>query len=140
MKGKTNKLLAAVALLLCCTTTSAKSLVIELNNGLKIFYVITKEAQPRMVIAQDGTFMLNTRLYSFSDVKSFHVQNEDYSGEKNTEDAIVLIQDDSVQMTGNTGVFTLDGRRVSDKADLSQLKPGTYVISNGKQTFKIVKP
>ncbi len=140
MKGKISKLLAAAALLLCCATANAKSLVIELNNGLKIFYVITKEAQPRMVIAQDGTFTLNTRLFSFADVKGFHVQNEDYSGEKGTEDAIAVIQDDMVKMADKAGVYTLDGKRVSDKADLGRLKPGTYVISNGKQTFKIVKP
>lgn len=140
MKGRASKLLAAAALLLCCAAANAKSLVIELNNGMKIFYVITKEAQPRMVIARDGTFLLNTRQYSFGDVRSFHVQQEDYSGEKGTEDGIAVIEDGRVRMAGKAGVYTLDGRRVSERADLGRLKPGTYVISDGKRTFKIVKP
>jgi len=120
-------------------SASGKSVVIMLNSGTKIYYKISSDAPPRMVIADDGTFALNTKTYTFSNVKGFCISSEDYTGESGTVDGIVNIDDKSVAMKGEPRIYSLDGRLVKKGSDLTGLKPGTYVITNGTTTLKIQK-
>ncbi len=138
IKQRTLLLLIAMAFSpLVCT---AKSLVINLSNGTSIYYKLSSEAPPRMVMQQDGTFTLNTALYSFSEVESFEISATDYSGEEDTADGIASISNGQVTMTGKVSIYTLDGKLVNATGNLQSLSRGTYIITNGTRTFKIVKP
>ncbi len=121
------------------TGAEAKSLVITLNDGTQVYYLISNDNPPRMVIADDGTFTLNSQDYTFSNVKCFAYSSTDYSGEKGTVDGIVQMDDKSLTMKGNVRVYTLDGRLVSEGGSLTSLKAGTYVVTDGTTTLKILK-
>ncbi len=121
-------------------STSAKSLVITLNSGTRVYYLLSKDTPPQMVIADDGTFTLNSQGYSFSDVKCFFVSDSDFSGEGGTLDGIVSIDEKrNVLTSGKTRIYSLDGRLVSEGNSLSALKKGTYIITDGISTLKIQK-
>ncbi len=137
---KRNKLLTVLALTMACASIQAKSLVIKLNNGMQVFYKMTKEQSPRMVIANDGTFTLNTTDYNFSDVKSFFISDTDFQGDPNTTNGIAVVEKNIVDMQGKVSVYTLDGKVLNTKGNLRNLPAGTYIISNGTRTFKIQKP
>ncbi len=142
MKAKNRRWLLFLELALCfCPQTSpAKSLVINLTNGTSIYYKLTSDAPPRMVIQSDGTFTLNTAEYNFSDVESFEISATDYNGDEGTTDAVVGINDGQVGMEGEPRIYSMDGRMVRSDGNMQTLPKGIYVISNGKNTFKIMKP
>lgn len=140
-----NKLIRPLFLclvLLASASMSGKSLVITLNKGTRVYYKITTDAPPTMAIAQDGTFTLNGQDYNFADVKSFSISATDYAGEKGTVDGIVALDEKRLDMRGDVRIYTLDGRLAGqgkDGYDMSGLKPGMYVITNGVNTLKIQK-
>ncbi len=118
----------------------AKSVVITLTSGTQVYYQLSSDNPPVMVIADDGTFTLNCQEYAFSDVQYFTYSATDYAGEDGTVDAIAsLTADGNMLMEGKASVYTLDGQLVQKGSDLSRLKAGTYVISNGKTSLKIMK-
>ncbi|MCF0199134.1 MAG: T9SS type A sorting domain-containing protein [Bacteroidaceae bacterium] len=138
------RIASLVFLSLLTAVVAAKSLVITLNDrkGTQVFYKLSTDNPPRMVMEADGTFTLNSREYAFSDVKCFRISQEDYSGEKNTEDGIIAVTDDEVLMQGDLRIYSVDGRLLgtaASRADLKSLARGTYIISNGRQTLKIRK-
>lgn len=140
-----NKLIKPLFLcfvLLACASVNGKSLVITLSKGTRVYYKITTDMPPVMTIAQDGTFTLNGQDYSFTDVKSFSISATDYVGEKGTVDGIVALDEKRLDMRGDVRIYTLDGRLAGvgkDGYDMSGLKPGMYVITNGVSTMKIQK-
>lgn len=124
----------------------AKSLVLTLNDSksTKVYYKLGGDVNPRMVLGEDGTFSVNGKEYTFKGVKNFFISNEDYTGQTNTIDAIVAIDEDgSGRTTGVVRVYNLDGRLVQTREDgtfdLNPLPRGTYVINNGVSTIKVMK-
>lgn len=125
---------------LFCGNLSAKSIVITLNTGTMVYYKISNDNPPQLVIADDGTFKLNSQDYTFSDVKNFYLSETDYSGEKNTMDGIVNINEkQDLLMNGEVRIYTLDGKLATQGNNLSSLQRGTYIITNGTTTLKIQK-
>ncbi len=121
------------------SSAEAKSIVFTLNSGTQIYYKISSDAPPRMVLYDNGTFTMNGKEYAFDDVKHFAYSATDYDGEIGTEDGIVSIDENGLSMKGDIRIYSLDGKLVSKGGELDNLKPGTYIISNGTTTLKLQK-
>lgn len=138
------KVLFLVLACLGSMSLMARSIIFTLNDAAKtrIYYKVTTSTSVDMKIGDDGSFSVNGTPYSFSNVECFQVSSTDYSGEKNTVDAIVEMTDDQVKMGGSICVYTTDGklvRKADSMAEIGSLKSGAYVITNGVSTMKIMK-
>ncbi len=140
MKHNTVKLALVLALTsLFGGTALAKSVVFTLSDGTMVYYKLSNDEPPCMVIADDGTFTLNDRLYTFESIQYFAISTDDYSGEEGTEDGIASLADGQALMKGQARVYSLDGRLVNGEGSLNGLPQGTYVISDGKTSLKVQK-
>lgn len=122
----------------------SKSIVFTLNDkaGTRVYYKLTTEAPPRMIISDDGTFTLNGTEYEFQNVKSFTYSATDYSGEKGTVDGIISVDNDQMVFRGDVNVYDMSGKLVRtfrDNFSLSGLQRGAYIITNGNSTMKVMK-
>lgn len=123
----------------------AKSLVITLADAhaTRVYYKLGGDVAPRLVLADDGTFTLNDRTYTFLGVKNFFISTTDYAGERYTEDAIIALDDEGRgTLRGAVRVYALDGRLVRETDGgftLQGLPAGTYVVTNGTQPLKLQK-
>lgn len=139
---KKHFLLALTALF--ALTASAKSVVFTLKDAkkTKVYYKITTDTPPRMIINDDGTFTVNGTPYALADVLGFEYSATDFSGEKNTVDGVASLQDDRLTLSGQVRIYDLQGRmlRTSENGvSLEGLPKGTYVITNGVSTIKMQK-
>ncbi len=129
----------ALPALLWSVGAEAKSIVFTLNSGTQVYYQLQTDTPPRMVIGQDGTFTMNGQPYAFDDVKCFAYSATDYEGESGTLDGMAAIEQGKVRMQGETRIYSVDGKLMGKDGDLAPLKPGTYIVSDGTTTIKILK-
>lgn len=140
-------------LLIASIGASAKSVVFTLNDGTKVYYLLSAEVSP-MLRFKDGKMVVNEDTYEFTDIKNFYISEEDdpnaiekvlakhnVTFEANT----VVINSDSVKILK---VYTLDGVEVKVPVEKSEnvisvnlngLKRGTYLISTGDSSLKVLK-
>lgn len=140
-------------LLIASIGASAKSVVFTLNDGTKVYYLLSAEVSP-MLRFKDGKMVVNEDTYEFSDIKNFYISEEDdpnaiekvlakhnVTFEANT----VVINSDSVKIMK---VYTLDGVEVKVPVEKSEnvisvnlngLERGTYLISTGDSSLKVLK-
>ena len=140
-------------LLIASIGASAKSVVFTLNDGTKVYYLLSAEVSP-MLRFKDGKMVVNEDTYEFTDIKNFYISEEDdpnaiekvlakhnVTFEANT----VVINSDSVKITK---VYTLDGVEVKVPVEKSEnvisvnlngLERGTYLISTGDSSLKVLK-
>ncbi len=140
MRTINNLLRLGILCLMTIVATSsayARSIVFTLTSGTQVYYKITSDNPPCMVLSDDGTFTMNGKEYAFEDVKYFAYSATDYDGAEGTEDGIVSIDENGLSMKGDIRIYSLDGKLVSKGSDLNGLKPGTYIISNGTTTLKL---
>lgn len=134
-------------------TTMAKSVVFTLSDGTKVYYLLGGETNPVLRFV-DGKMKVDADLYELSDIKNFFISEED---DPNGIEALLSKQD--ITIKANTvvvnssavktlKVFTLSGvevkadvQRLNDvlTVDLNSLEKGTYVISTGKSSLKVMK-
>ncbi len=134
-------------------TTMAKSVVFTLSDGTKVYYLLGGETNPVLRFV-DGKMKVDADLYELSDIKNFFISEED---DPNGIEALLSKQD--ITIKANTvvvnssavktlKVFTLSGvevkadvQRQNDvlTVDLNSLEKGTYVISTGKSSLKVMK-
>lgn len=147
------KLTFLLLLLMASIGASAKSVVFTLNDGTKVYYLLSKEVNPIMRF-KDGKLVVNEDAYEFSDIKNFYISDED---DPNAIEAVlskqnvrfsantVIIRSDAVK---NVKVYTLDGVEVKAPVqktgdviavDLNGLERGTYLISTGTSSLKVLK-
>ena len=140
-------------LLLFSVGASAKSVVFTLNNGDKVYYLLSKDAAP-MLRFKDGRMTVNDEAYEFSDIKNFYISDVDdptaieqvLSKQPMTFRAnTVVLRSDAAK---TLKVYTLDGveakvqvQKMDDviSVDLNGLEKGTYVISTGSSSMKVWK-
>lgn len=140
-------------LLIASIGASAKSVVFTLNDGTKVYYLLSAEVSP-MLRFKDGKMVVNEDTYEFTDIKNFYISEEDdpnaiekvlakhnVTFEANT----VVINSDSVKILK---VYTLDGVEVKVPVEKSEnvisvnlngLERGTYLISTGDSSLKVLK-
>ena len=140
-------------LLIASIGASAKSVVFTLNDGTKVYYLLSAEVSP-MLRFKDGKMVVNEDTFDFTDIKNFYISEEDdpnaiekvlakhnVTFEANT----VVINSDSVKILK---IYTLDGVEVKVPVEKSEsvisvnlngLKRGTYLISTGDSSLKVLK-
>ena len=134
-------------------TTMAKSVVFTLSDGTKVYYLLGGETNPVLRFV-DGKMKVDADLYELSDIKNFFISEED---DPNGIEALLSKQDITIKanmVVVNSSavktlkVFTLSGvevkadvQRQNDvlTVDLNSLEKGTYVISTGKSSLKVMK-
>ncbi len=134
-------------------TTMAKSVVFTLSDGTKVYYLLGGETNPVLRFV-NGKMKVDADLYELSDIKNFFISEED---DPNGIEALLSKQ--NITIKANTvvvnssavktlKVFTLSGvevkadvQRQNDvlTVDLNSLEKGTYVISTGKSSLKVMK-
>lgn len=140
-------------LLIASIGASAKSVVFTLNDGTKVYYLLSAEVSP-MLRFKDGKMVVNEDTYEFTDIKNFYISEED---DPNAIEKVlakhnvtfkantIVINSDSVKILK---VYTLDGVEVKapvEKTDdvisvnLNGLERGTYLISTGDSSLKVLK-
>jgi hypothetical protein len=144
-------LLSGIAILLVAVCASAKSLVLELNDGTLVYYLLGGETNP--VLRFDGDeVMVDADKYAFTDVAKFFISEEDQPTAIDGKPAEAQTEMKDGQLYVSTqetvAVYTTDGRLVSrahqagkgrSVVDASQLAAGVYVVRYGKKSFKFVK-
>lgn len=130
----------------------AKSLVLKMNNGNEIYYLLGGEKNPNMTF-DEGNVIVNADNYEISGIKSFYISND------NPPDGIEQVFKSTTSFEGNilsiearkakeVKVYTIDGRKITpdvmvsgDKAyvDLNTLDKGAYIINIGSSSLKIRK-
>ena len=140
-------------LLIASIGASAKSVVFTLNDGTKVYYLLSAEVSP-MLRFKDGKMVVNEDTYEFTDIKNFYISEED---DPNAIEKVlakhnvtfkantVVINSDSVKIMK---VYTLDGVEVKVPVEKSEnvisvnlngLERGTYLISTGDSSLKVLK-
>ncbi len=132
---------------------SAKSVVFTLMDGTKVYYLLSAEESP-MLRFKEGKMVVDEDKYEFSDIKNFYISEEDdpnaielvLSKQNMTfKENTVIIRSDAVK---TVKVYTLNGVEVKapvEKTDdvisvhLNGLEKGTYLISTGKSSLKVLK-
>jgi len=150
---KMKKLAFLSFMCLVSLTTMAKSVVFTLSDGTKVYYLLGGETNPVLRFV-DGKMKVDADLYELSDIKNFFTSEED---DPNGIEALLSKQ--NITIKANTvvvnssavktlKVFTLSGvevkadvQRQNDvlTVDLNSLEKGTYVISTGKSSLKVMK-
>lgn len=147
------KLTFLLLLLMASVGASAKSVVFTLNDGTKVYYLLSKEVNPIMRF-KEGKMVVNEDAYEFSDIKNFYISDEDDPNAIETvlskqnvtfSSNTVIIRSDAVK---TLKVYTLDGVEVKASVqktddvisvDLNGLDKGTYLISTGTSSLKVLK-
>ena len=140
-------------LLIASIGASAKSVVFTLNDGTKVYYLLSAEVSP-MLRFKDGKMVVNEDTFDFTDIKNFYISEED---DPNAIEKVlakhnvtfkantVVINSDSVKILK---VYTLDGVEVKVPVEKSEnvisvnlngLERGTYLISTGDSSLKVLK-
>lgn len=145
-----------ICLLLVLMTSlgvSAKSVVFTMNDGTKVYYLLSTGVNP-ILRFKEGRMVVNEDAYEFSDIKNFYISETDDpnaidflpSGKDVTMAAnTVIIPADAVK---DVKVYMVDGKEVKGRVEktdhdiivhLNELEKGTYVISTGKSSMKVMK-
>ena len=132
---------------------SAKSLVLTLGNGTRVYYLLGEDTNPMMKVI-NGDIIVNADSYEFSNIKNFYIsETDDPSGiEQTTQGAASKFYNNSVIFEADkplsVRVFSSDGREVRVRpiqregqtiVNLHTLPQGAYIIAAGGATLKIVK-
>ena len=147
------KLAFILLLLMTSVGASAKSVVFTLNDGTKVYYLLSSEANP-ILRFQEDKMVVNDDVYEFSDIKNFYLsETDDPNAIENVlskqnmtfKENTVIIRSDAVK---TVKVYTLNGVEVKapvEKTDdvisvnLNGLEKGTYLISTGNSSLKVLK-
>ncbi len=148
---KKTVLLALLALCIA-SVANAKSLVLQLTDSTKIYYLLGGETNPVLKMV-DGEVYVNADQYAFSNVDKFYVSQTDDpntaisgvpGGKSHTMANGILY----VQGTGNVRLYAADGRLLSvpvttadgiTAVDANQLPSGTYVLTVNGKSVKFLK-
>ena len=150
MKGKIIALVAC--LFFAAANLSAKSLVLTLKDGTLVYYLLGGEANPKMRFV-DGSIVVNTDQYEFSDIKNFYISDTDDPsgirqaavGDVQYDHNVVIVATDELLPVS---IYTSAGQKVdayiqqaSGKTlvDLNSLPQGAYVVTIGESSLKVLK-
>ncbi len=140
-------------LLMATGMAEAKSLVLTMKNGTKVYYLLGGETNPMMRFV-DGQVTVDADEYTITNIKNFYIsETDDPTAIEN-----VLSKND-VSYNANTlvinssnvkdvKVYSANGTQVKAEiqkagdiitVDLNSLATGTYIINAGGSSFKVMK-
>lgn len=142
---KIPRLLIAALLVLPTTAPLARanSLVLNLADGTQVYYLVSAEEQPRLIMQADGTMILNGEHYDLLQIQSFRFSKEDYSGAEGTRQGasdLVQVSADALSRAEQVTIFDASGCEVwhgRGDAALQTLTSGVYMVRQGSITYKI---
>ena len=132
---------------------SARSIVFTLSDDTKVYYLLSSEVNP-VLRFKEGKMVVNEDVYEFSDIKNFYISEEDDPNaiepvlsklNMTFKENTVIIRSETVKAVR---VYTLNGVEVKtpvEKTDdvisvnLNGLEKGTYLISTGDSSLKVLK-
>ena len=147
------KLAFLFLLLMTSVGASAKSIVFTLSDDTKVYYLLSSEVNP-VLRFKEGKMVVNEDVYEFSDIKNFYISEEDDPNaiepvlsklNMTFKENTVIIRSETVKAVR---VYTLNGVEVKvpvEKTDdvisvnLNGLEKGTYLISTGNSSLKVLK-
>ncbi len=150
---KKNLILLLICLFAATSTTTAKSLVISMKNNKKVYYLLGGETNPMMRFV-DGNITVEADSYTISDIKNFYISETD---DPNAIEGVLTKND--ISYNANTliinssnvnsiKVYTINGAQVNTEiqksgdiiaVDLNSLPQGTYIVTAGGSSFKVMK-
>jgi len=133
-------------------SASAKSLVLEMADGTKIYYLLGGEVNPKMTI-NDGEVYVNMDKYMFANIAKFYISDTDDPAlaiDDVQSDASLTFKDGKIfmQTAGPVRIYTADGRLVDTKVttmgtlqtvDANSLETGTYILRVNGKSVKFMK-
>lgn len=146
-------LLALVLMTAGVFSASAKSLVLTLKDGTKVYFLITSTSSPMMKI-KDGEITLgDEHRYTFPELVSFVVSNTDDPNavEDVESNPTHTYKSNTIIFAGNADkvkVFNASGAQVEAEVsendgrvavNLNDLLNGVYVVNTGSTSFKVIK-
>ena len=147
------KLAFLFLLLMTSVGASARSIVFTLSDDTKVYYLLSSEVNP-VLRFKEGKMVVNEDVYEFSDIKNFYISEEDDPNaiepvlsklNMTFKENTVIIRSETVK---TVRVYTLNGVEVKasvEKTDdvisvnLNGLEKGTYLISTGNSSLKVLK-
>ena len=147
------KLAFLFLLLMTSVGASARSIVFTLSDETKVYYLLSSEVNP-VLRFKEGKMVVNDDVYEFSDIKNFYISEEDDPNaiepvlsklNMTFKENTVIIRSETVKAVK---VYTLNGEEVKapvEKTDdvisvnLNGLEKGTYLISTGDSSLKVLK-
>lgn len=137
--------------LFAASLVQAKSLVLTLADGTRVYYLLGGDTNPMMRLSDDGV-TVNADSYTFGNLKNFYISSTDdpNSIEQQLAEAKASYHDNmlvcTVKETEKAQVWTVAGTRVQASIkheggmtliDLSSLPQGVYIVVIGKATMKV---
>ena len=147
------KLAFLFLMLMTSVGASARSVVFTLSDETKVYYLLSSEVNP-VLRFKEGKMVVNDDVYEFSDIKNFYISEEDDPNaiepvlsklNMTFKENTVIIRSETVKAVK---VYTLNGEEVKapvEKTDdvisvnLNGLEKGTYLISTGDSSLKVLK-
>ncbi|MCR5394306.1 MAG: T9SS type A sorting domain-containing protein [Bacteroidales bacterium] len=136
-----------IAALLALPTTAplarANSLVLNLADGTQVYYLVSADEHPRLIMKADGSLVLNGEHYDVLQVESFRYTTTDYSGAEGTRQGasdLIQISADALSRTERVTIYDASGSVVwqgRGDAALQTLTSGVYMVRQGSLTYKI---
>lgn len=144
-------LLTIIAIMTMALSASARSLVLELTNGDKIYYLIGGETNPVLTFNK-GTVSVEGTQYAFANIAKFYISETDdpnaIEGVSTKPEAAIKEGIIYVQTKGQVQLFSTDGRQMnapvsrqgdSTVVDATSLPTGSYILRIGDQSVKFIK-
>lgn len=145
------KLFTLLILLASISTVSAKSVVFTLSDGTLVYYLLGGEVSPMMRFT-DGNITVNTDTYELSGIKNFYIsETDDPTGIQDVQakgNSSYVGNTFIINTAGQVKVYGINGVEANvpvnesngyTYVDLSGLQKGSYIISVGNSSFKILK-
>lgn len=133
--------------------SSAKSLVITLNDGTLVYYLLGDETNP-MLRFTDGGFTIRADQYEFAGICNFYISSADdpnvieslsCDDKVNFHDNMLVLKDvnvDQLKIYSENGTKCDADIRIMGNVwviDMNSLPIGIYIINNGNISFKVAK-
>ena len=148
------KLLLSTLLVLSFGSVVAKSLVITLTNGRKVYYLLDSSGVKNPVMRFEGNnVVVDADTYTFYDIREFRISmDDDPAGIEEVVAARPSMKLNGQSLYVETAdpvvVFSANGQKVSapsvvsdglQMVDVSALPKGVYVVKAGDMSFKFLK-
>ena len=137
--------------LLAASFVQAKSLVLTLTDGTRVYYLLGGDTNPMMRLSDDGV-TVNADGYTFGNLKNFYISStDDPNGIEQQLAATKTSYHDNMLVctakgTDKVQVWTATGTQAKASisyesgmalVDLSHLPQGAYIVKIGQTTMKV---
>ena len=140
---------------------SARSLVIELRDGTKMYYLISLDENPCLVFDQ-GNMSINSDLFTVSEVEKFYISETDNPNRLTTpqqeeafkstgraaESLHIIIESLNPDKLPKVSLYSIDGKSLESSysfkgneliLETSGLARGIYILQIGNKSLKFQK-